>query len=71
MILPQARDDAEWTRLREHDITELWDPSREPHTAAAYASRLGLLRSLVGRLTRPWPPSGKRRYIEADATRCR
>lgn len=54
MKLPEARaDDPDWSRLREHDVQELWDFSRRPHVASAYAARLSLLAEIVGRLAGP------------------
>ncbi len=56
MKLPPTRDDAVWTRIRDHDVTELWDHSIAPHVAAAYQARLEHLRSQVKRVT----PAGGR-----------
>ncbi|RPH65105.1 MAG: methyltransferase domain-containing protein [Myxococcaceae bacterium] len=47
MRLPPPSDDPDYTRVREHDIRELWDPSLEPHVAAAYQARLLALEDLV------------------------
>jgi 2-polyprenyl-3-methyl-5-hydroxy-6-metoxy-1,4-benzoquinol methylase len=54
MKLPDARaDDPDWSRLREHDVQELWDHSLRPHVASAYAARLSLLTEIVARLAGP------------------
>lgn len=53
MKLPEPRPDPEWTRLRSHDLEELWEPGRKPHVAASYAERLELLASLVRNGTSP------------------
>jgi 2-polyprenyl-3-methyl-5-hydroxy-6-metoxy-1,4-benzoquinol methylase len=47
MQLPPARSDPDYTRVREHDIRELWDASLEPHVAASYQSRLSALEEIV------------------------
>ncbi len=56
MRLPAARNDPVWSRIRDHDVIELWDHSIAPHVAAAYAARMDLLRRLVERAT---PPKGR------------
>lgn len=43
MKLSPAGDDSIWTRIREHDVMELWNHSIAPH-AAAYAARMDLPR---------------------------
>ena len=54
MKLPEPRqDDPDWSRLREHDVQELWDHSLRPHVASAYAARLSLLAGIVARLAGP------------------
>jgi 2-polyprenyl-3-methyl-5-hydroxy-6-metoxy-1,4-benzoquinol methylase len=54
MKLPEARaDDPDWSRLREHDVQELWDHSLRPHVASAYAARLSLLTEIVFQLAGP------------------
>src|SRR4029079_16452433 len=54
MKLPAARpDDPAWSQLRDHDLQELWDHSRRPHVASAYAARLSLLTDIVTRLAGP------------------
>jgi 2-polyprenyl-3-methyl-5-hydroxy-6-metoxy-1,4-benzoquinol methylase len=54
MKLPELRPDSpDWSRLREHDVQELWDHSIRPHVAAAYAARLSLLTEIVTRLAGP------------------
>jgi 2-polyprenyl-3-methyl-5-hydroxy-6-metoxy-1,4-benzoquinol methylase len=48
MKLPEARaGDADWSRLREHDVQELWDHSIRPHVASSYLARLSLLIDLI------------------------
>jgi len=51
LTLPDPRpEDIDFTRVREHDLEEIWEQERLPHVAASYASRLGLLtRLLMGR----------------------
>jgi 2-polyprenyl-3-methyl-5-hydroxy-6-metoxy-1,4-benzoquinol methylase len=54
MKLPEARPhDPDWSRLRGHDVEELWDHSLQPHVASAYAARLSLLEGVVTRLAGP------------------
>jgi 2-polyprenyl-3-methyl-5-hydroxy-6-metoxy-1,4-benzoquinol methylase len=53
MKLPADRTDPAWARLREHDVQELWDTSINPHVAASYQSRVGLLCRLVEELAGP------------------
>jgi 2-polyprenyl-3-methyl-5-hydroxy-6-metoxy-1,4-benzoquinol methylase len=54
MKLPEPRHgDPDWSRLREHDVQELWDHSLRPHVASAYAARLSLLTGIVARLAGP------------------
>jgi 2-polyprenyl-3-methyl-5-hydroxy-6-metoxy-1,4-benzoquinol methylase len=54
MKLPEARTgDPDWSRLREHDVQELWDHSLRPHVASAYAARLSLLVEVVTRFAGP------------------
>lgn len=50
---PERPHDPEWTSVRVHDVTELWDHSIAPHNAAAYAARLGLLSRLVEEFSGP------------------
>jgi 2-polyprenyl-3-methyl-5-hydroxy-6-metoxy-1,4-benzoquinol methylase len=50
MKIPEDRLDSDWSRLRQHDVEELWDHSRNPHVASAYAGRLATLLDLVSRL---------------------
>lgn len=47
MKLPREKDDEVWTRIRHHDVEEMWKHSIAPHVAAAYAARMRLLRALV------------------------
>lgn len=47
MKLPPQRNEPVWSRLRQHDLVEMWDPSSAPHVAAAYRARLMLLRRLL------------------------
>jgi 2-polyprenyl-3-methyl-5-hydroxy-6-metoxy-1,4-benzoquinol methylase len=50
MKLPEARpDNPDWSRLRDHDVQELWDHSIRPHVASAYAARLSLLTEIITR----------------------
>jgi 2-polyprenyl-3-methyl-5-hydroxy-6-metoxy-1,4-benzoquinol methylase len=54
MKLPEERASSpDWSRLREHDVQELWDHSVRPHVAAAYAARISLLTEIVTRLAGP------------------
>jgi 2-polyprenyl-3-methyl-5-hydroxy-6-metoxy-1,4-benzoquinol methylase len=55
MKLPPEKEDPTWTRLRAHDVEELWDHSRAPHVAASYRARMELLCDLVASLA----PSGR------------
>jgi 2-polyprenyl-3-methyl-5-hydroxy-6-metoxy-1,4-benzoquinol methylase len=50
MKLPPERGDATWTRIREHDVEELWDHARAPHVAATYLARMELLRDVIAGL---------------------
>jgi 2-polyprenyl-3-methyl-5-hydroxy-6-metoxy-1,4-benzoquinol methylase len=54
--LPGPRDDETWTRIRDHDVGELWDASIAPHIAASYRARMDLLADVAARLV---PPGGK------------
>lgn len=47
MKLPEVREDPTWTRLRDHDVQELWDHSIAPHVAAAYRARMQLLANVI------------------------
>jgi 2-polyprenyl-3-methyl-5-hydroxy-6-metoxy-1,4-benzoquinol methylase len=47
MLLPPPKPEPDYTRVREHDIRELWDTSIEPHVAAAYHARLLALEGVV------------------------
>jgi 2-polyprenyl-3-methyl-5-hydroxy-6-metoxy-1,4-benzoquinol methylase len=47
MKLPPHREDPVWTRIRAHDVVELWDPSISPHVSATYAARMALLRGVI------------------------
>lgn len=53
MKLPAATEDPTWSRLRAHDIEELWDHSRSPHVAAAYRARLELISGITEDLAGP------------------
>jgi 2-polyprenyl-3-methyl-5-hydroxy-6-metoxy-1,4-benzoquinol methylase len=53
MKLPEASEDPTWSRLRAHDIEELWDHSIAPHVAAAYRARIELISDLVEKLAGP------------------
>jgi 2-polyprenyl-3-methyl-5-hydroxy-6-metoxy-1,4-benzoquinol methylase len=53
MKLPADKPDADWSRLRQHDVEELWDHSINPHVASSYAARLNLLIDHVARLADP------------------
>ncbi len=53
MKLPADREGSTWSRLREHDVQELWDDSLAPHVAAAYRARLDLLCDIVAGLAGP------------------
>lgn len=53
MKLPPEREDPAWTRIRAHDLEELWDDARAPHVAAAYRARLRLLVDVVSALAGP------------------
>lgn len=55
MKLPPEKEEATWTRLRAHDVEELWDHARAPHVAAAYRARMQLLCDVVAGLA----PSGR------------
>lgn len=57
LALPSPReDDGDYTRVRGHDLEEIWEQDRSPHVAAAYASRLNLLVRLI---TDRVPPGSK------------
>lgn len=56
MRLPPERADPDWSRARDHDLSELWNHSRAAHVAASYAARL----SLVMDLARSCAPKGGR-----------
>lgn len=45
--LPPSRNDPDYTRVRDHDVEELWDQIKAPHVSASYASRLSLMTSLI------------------------
>jgi 2-polyprenyl-3-methyl-5-hydroxy-6-metoxy-1,4-benzoquinol methylase len=47
MKLPASKEDPTWTRLRAHDVEELWDHSQSPHVAASYRARMELLSGLI------------------------
>ena len=47
MRLPPPKDDPDYTRVREHDIQELWDFSIAPHVATSYQARLALMQDLA------------------------
>jgi 2-polyprenyl-3-methyl-5-hydroxy-6-metoxy-1,4-benzoquinol methylase len=47
MKLPEERPDPEWSRLRQHDVEELWDHAINPHVASAYAARLSTMLELI------------------------
>lgn len=49
MRLPEPRGSDTWSRIRAHDIEELWDHSLAPHIAAAYADRVNLVCRLIAR----------------------
>jgi 2-polyprenyl-3-methyl-5-hydroxy-6-metoxy-1,4-benzoquinol methylase len=51
--LPEERADAHWSRVRAHDLEELWDHSVNPHVASAYVARMDTLSALVSRLAGP------------------
>lgn len=53
LLPPPSPGDPIWTKLREHDVEELWDPSLSPHVAAAYRGRIALLQAIVGRVAEP------------------
>jgi 2-polyprenyl-6-hydroxyphenyl methylase/3-demethylubiquinone-9 3-methyltransferase len=54
MRLPPPKDDPDYTRVRDHDIEELWNPAIAPHVATSYQSRLGLMQELAdGVLQKP------------------
>jgi 2-polyprenyl-3-methyl-5-hydroxy-6-metoxy-1,4-benzoquinol methylase len=53
MKLPPEKEDPDWSRLRQHDVEELWDHSINPHVASAYAARVSLLLEVVSRLAGP------------------
>lgn len=53
MKLPSQRDDPTWTRIRAHDVAEVWDQSIAPHVSAAHAVRMTLLRGLVASAVLP------------------
>jgi 2-polyprenyl-3-methyl-5-hydroxy-6-metoxy-1,4-benzoquinol methylase len=48
--LPENRGGETWTRIRAHDIEELWDTSRVPHVAAAYRARQEFMAQIVTEL---------------------
>lgn len=50
MKLPEERTDAHWSRLRQHDVEELWDQSISPHVASVYAVRLNTMLEIVSAL---------------------
>jgi 2-polyprenyl-3-methyl-5-hydroxy-6-metoxy-1,4-benzoquinol methylase len=50
MKLPVEKSDPDWSRLRQHDVEELWDHSINPHVAGSYAARLDLMLGIVARL---------------------
>ena len=47
MRLPPPNDDPDYTRVRDHDIQELWDLSLAPHVASTYQGRLALMQELA------------------------
>ena len=51
--LPEEREDPEWSRLRTHDVEELWNHSIRPHVASSYAARMDTLSDLISRLAGP------------------
>jgi 2-polyprenyl-3-methyl-5-hydroxy-6-metoxy-1,4-benzoquinol methylase len=53
MKLPPPQDDPTWSRIRAHDLEELWDASLAPHVAASYQARMALLAGIAERLTGP------------------
>ena len=53
MKLPEPRDDRDWSRLRQHDLEELWEHATNPHVAASYAARISLLLDRVGACAGP------------------
>jgi 2-polyprenyl-3-methyl-5-hydroxy-6-metoxy-1,4-benzoquinol methylase len=53
MKLPDASESPTWSRLRAHDVEELWDHSISPHVAASYGARMRLLGDLVSELAGP------------------
>jgi 2-polyprenyl-3-methyl-5-hydroxy-6-metoxy-1,4-benzoquinol methylase len=50
MKLPAEMPDPVWSRLRQHDVEELWDQSISPHVASSYTARLNLMLEVVSRL---------------------
>ncbi len=52
MKLPEVREDPTWTRLREHDVEEMWDHSVAPHVSASYRVRREHLARVVENLAR-------------------
>jgi 2-polyprenyl-3-methyl-5-hydroxy-6-metoxy-1,4-benzoquinol methylase len=50
MKLPDANADSDWSRLRAHDVEELWDHAISPHVASAYAARLATIVEVVAGL---------------------
>lgn len=53
MKLPEATDDPAWSRLRAHDVEELWDHSLSPHIAASYRARVELMSNIIQKLAGP------------------
>ncbi len=53
MKLPPATEDPTWSRLRAHDVQELWDHSISPHVAASYRARIDLVSGIVEQLAGP------------------
>jgi len=47
MLLPPPSTDADYTRVRQHDIEELWDLSIAPHVATSYQARQVLMHDLA------------------------
>jgi 2-polyprenyl-6-hydroxyphenyl methylase/3-demethylubiquinone-9 3-methyltransferase len=47
MLLPPPCSDADYTRVRQHDLEELWDLSIAPHVATSYQARQTLMQDLA------------------------